>query len=311
VNFLATSIRPKKESPMKSISPLAFAILTLSSSCLQAATYKLETRYPVGGSGGWDYITVDSAARRLYVSHGTQVNVLDADSGKPIGVIENTLGVHGIAIASDGQHGFTSNGKEDTVSMFDTKTLALIKKIEVGKGPDSIYFEPVSQRVFTSNHGSHDMTAIDASNGKVVGTIEAKGDGEGIVSTSDGLLFVNQEDTSEVVEIDAKTLKVKHRYTIDGGKTPTGLAFDRNHNRLFIACRSKVLVVMNAQDGKTVGTVPIGAGTDAAGFDAEAGLIFVSNGEQSHRSHNRTTPIEMRRTESMSPCVLRYGGPVS
>lgn len=264
---------------MKFVTVLVFAILSLSSSCLQAATYKVETRYSVGGIGGWDYITVDNASRRLYISHGMQVNVLDVDNGKPIGVIENTPGVHGIAIASDGKRGFTSNGKEDTVSVFDTRTLALIEKIKVGKGPDSIYFEPVSRRVFTSNHGSHDMKAIDAATGKVVCTIEAEGDGEGIVSTSDGRLFVNQEDTSEVVEIDAKTLEVKHRFAVDRGKTPTGLAFDLKHNRLFIACRSKVLVVMNAQDGKTVATLPIGTGADAAGFDAEAGLIFVSNGD--------------------------------
>src|SRR2546421_9977105 len=140
--------------------------------------YKVETRYPVPGNGGWDYIYIDSAARRLYLSHGTEVNVVDADNGKLIGTIPDTPGVHGAAIASEFKHGFTSNGRENKVSMFDTTTLALIRKIDVGKGPDGIYFEPKTKRVFTNNHGSHDITAIDAATGDVAGTVQVKGDGE-------------------------------------------------------------------------------------------------------------------------------------
>jgi DNA-binding beta-propeller fold protein YncE len=140
--------------------------------------YKVVGRYPIGGVGGFDYIAIDNAARRLYVSHATQVEVLDADSGKLIGTIADTPGVHGAAIASAFKHGFTSNGRENKVSMFDPTTLALIKKIDVGKGPDGIYFDPKTKRVFTNNHGSHDITAIDAASGDVVGTVVAKGDGE-------------------------------------------------------------------------------------------------------------------------------------
>src|SRR5713226_2819849 len=142
------------------------------------AGYKLETRYPVPGNGGFDYLTIDSAARRLYLSHGTQVDVVDPDNGKLIGTIPDTPGVHGIAIASEFKHGFTSNGRENKVSMFDPSSLELIKKIDVGKGPDGIYYDPATKRVFTNNHGSHDISAIDAKTGEVVGTVKAEGDGE-------------------------------------------------------------------------------------------------------------------------------------
>ncbi|MGH9563449.1 MAG: YncE family protein [Terracidiphilus sp.] len=263
---------------MKTLLYFIVAILTLSAN-LNAATYKVETRYPIAGTSGWDYITIDSAARRLYVSHATQVEVLDADTGKAIGVIADTPGVHGIVIATNVDHGFTTNGKENKVSMFDAKTLALIKKIDVGQKPDGIHFDKATGRVFTNNHGSHDISVIDSDAGVVVGTVAVNGDGEGIVSSSDGLVFVNLEDKSEVVAFDAKTLEVKHRFPIDGGKAPTGLAMDRKNNRLFIACHNQVLVVMDATNGKTIATLPIGKGPDAAGFDREDGLIFVSNGD--------------------------------
>ena len=170
---------------------------------LQAETgYKTLTRYPISGTEGWDYITLDAAARRLYVSHGTQVDVLDADSGKAAGVIPDTPGVHGIAIATGMNRGFTSNGKENKVSIFDTKTLRLIEKIDVGKGPDGIFFDPGSKRVFTNNHGSDDITAIDAASGKVAGTVKVGGAGEQTVAGRNGLLYVNLEDTAEVVAFD-------------------------------------------------------------------------------------------------------------
>src|SRR5690242_17025849 len=146
---------------------------------VQGATgYKVVGRYPVPGTGGWDYVTMDDAARRIYISHATQVEVMDADNGKLIGTIADTPGVHGIAIASAFKHGFTSNGRENKVSMFDPATLQLIKKIDVGKGPDGIYYDPGSKRVFTNNHGTHDISALDAATGEVVGTVKAEGDGE-------------------------------------------------------------------------------------------------------------------------------------
>jgi YVTN family beta-propeller protein len=284
---------------MRSAFHLLVMVLTVST-CLQAATYKVETRYPIGGTEGWDYITFDGAAHRLYVSHGTRVNVLDADTGKAVGVIEDTPGVHGIAIASNVDHGFTTNGKENKVSMFDTKTLALIKKIDVGQKPDGIHFDKATGRVFTNNHGSHDITVIASDSGTVVGTVAVKGDGEGVVSSSDGLVFVNLEDTSEVVAFDAKTLEVKHRFAIDGGKAPTGLAMDRKNNRLFIACHNEVLVVMDATNGKTVATVPIGKGPDAAGFDANEGVVFVSNGDGTLNVIRQKSPDQYEALETVT-----------
>lgn len=242
--------------------------------------YKVVTRYPVPGNGGFDYLMIDSAARRLYVSHGTQVDVLNPDNGKLIGTIPDTPGVHGIAIAPDFKHGFTSNGRENKVSMFDPATLELIKKIDVGKGPDGIYYEPASKRVFTNNHGSHDITAIDAKTGEVIGTVKAEGDGEQAVIGSDGLIYVNSENTSEVVVFDPKSLEVKKRFPISVAKTPTGLAYDAKTKRLFIGCRAEPkMVVMDAVTGKIINSFPIGRGVDYAGFDPQANLIFFSCGD--------------------------------
>ena len=239
--------------------------------------YKVVGHYPIGGVGGFDYIAIDSSARRLYVSHSTQVEVLDADSGKLIGTIPDTPGVHGAAIASTFKHGFTSNGRENKVSMFDSTTLALIKKIDVGKGPDGIYYDPKTKRVFTNNHGSHDITAIDAATGAVVGTVPAKGDGESAIIGKDGLIYVNIEDTAEVVAFDPKSLEVKQRFPIAVAKVPTGLAYDAKTNRLFIGCRNQPkMVVMDAKTGKVINSYPIGAGVDYAGFDPDAHLVFFS-----------------------------------
>src|SRR6267143_2262190 len=242
--------------------------------------YKVLGRYPIGGTGGFDYVTLDSSARRLYVSHGTQVEVLDADSGKVVGTIPDTPGVHGAAIASAFKHGFTSNGRENKVSMFDATSLALIKKIDVGKGPDGIYYDPGSKRVFTNNHGSHDITAIDAATGAVVGTVKVEGDGEQAIIGADGLIYVNSENTAEVVVFDPKSLDVKKRFPIGVAKVPTGLAYDAKTKRLFIGCRNEAkMVVMDAATGKVIASFPIGAGVDFAGFDPGSGLIFFSCNE--------------------------------
>jgi len=247
---------------------------------IQSGTgYKVETRYPVPGDGGFDYLSVDSSARRLYLSHGTEVNVVDADNGKLLGTISDTPGVHGIAIAAEFKHGFTSNGRENKVSMFDTDTLKLINKIDVGKGPDGIYYDPGTKRVFTNNHGSHDISAIDAKTGQVVGTVKAEGDGEQAV-IGGGLVYVNSENTSEVVVFDPKSLEVKNRFPIGVAKTPTGLAYDATTKRLFIGTRNEPkMVVMDAASGKIINSWPIGRGVDYAGFDPQAKLIFFSCSE--------------------------------
>lgn len=248
---------------------------------LQAASpYRIAARYPVAGDGGFDYLTVDTAGRRIYVSHATQVNVIDADTGKPIGTIPDTPGVHGIAIAPEFSRGFTSNGRENTVSIFDLATLHLIGKIDVGKGPDGIYFDAATKRVFTNNHGSHDISAIDAVTGRVIGSVALKGDGEQAVIGSDGLVYVNVEDTNEVVVFDPRSLEVKKRFPIEAARTPTGLAYDSKTNRLFIGTRNDPkMVVMNAADGHVITSVPIGANVDYAAFDPQSKQIFMSCGD--------------------------------
>ena len=252
---------------------LSFAALLFQG----GSNYKVVDRYPVPGVGGFDYVMLDGATRRLYVSHGTQVEVVDADNGKLVGTITDTPGVHGVAIASAFKHGFTSNGRENKVSMFDPATLQLIKKIDVGKGPDGIYYDERTKRVFTNNHGSHDVTAIDAATGDVVGTVKVEGDGEQAVIGKDGLIYLNSEEAGEVVVFDPKSLEVKKRFPIGVAKTPTGLAYDAKTNRLFIGCRNEPkMVVMDAASGKVINSFPIGRGVDYAGFDPGAGLIFLS-----------------------------------
>jgi DNA-binding beta-propeller fold protein YncE len=264
---------------MKHLGTLVVASLAIAS--LQAATgYRVEARYSVPGNGGFDYVTLDSAARRLYLSHGTEVNVIDPDTGKLIGTIADTPGVHGIAIAPEFKHGFTSNGREHKVSMFDPATLALIKKIDVGQGPDGIYYDQATTRVFTNNHGSHDITAIDARSGDVVGTVKIDGDGEQAIIGADGLVYVNSENTSEVVVFDPKSLSVKKRFPIGVARTPTGLAYDAKTNRLFIGCREEPkMVVMDAASGTVVASFKIGSGVDYAAFDPETQQIFFSCGD--------------------------------
>jgi DNA-binding beta-propeller fold protein YncE len=255
---------------------LSFIVLSL-----QGGTgYKVQARYSVPGDGGFDYLMIDSASRHLYLSHGTQVDVVDADTGKSVGTIPDTPGVHGIAIAAEFKHGFTSNGRENKVSMFDPSTLKLINKIDVGQGPDGIYYDPATKRVFTNNHGSHDISAIDAKTGAVAGTVKVDGDGEQAVIGAGGMIYVNSENTSEVVVFDPKSLQVTKRFPIGVAKTPTGLAYDAKSNRLFIGCRNEPkMVVMDAATGKVIGGFPIGRGVDYAGFDPQAKLIFLSCGD--------------------------------
>jgi len=206
-----------------------------------------------------------------------KIEVLDADTGKSLGQIADTPGVHGIALAPEFKRGFTSNGREDKVSIFDPSTLQLISKVDVGKGPDGIYYEAASKRIFTNNHGSHDITAIDAKSGAVVGTVKAGGDGEQAIIGSDGMIYVNSEDTNEVVVFDPKSLEVKKRFPINVAKTPTGLAYDAKTNRLFIGARNEPkMIVMDAATGKVITSATIGAGVDYAAFDPDAKLIFFS-----------------------------------
>ena len=240
--------------------------------------YHVVTTYKVGGEGGWDYLTADAGARRLYISRGTHVIVLDLDSGKNIGDIPDTPGVHGIALAPELGRGFTSNGREGTVSIFDIKTLALISKVKVGENPDAILFDPATKRVFTFNGRSQDSSAIDAASGKVLGTIKLDGKPEFAASAAKGEVFVNIEDKSELVAIDPSKLQVKATWPLAPCTEPSGLAIDRKHRRLFVGCDNKMMAVVDADNGKVLATPAIGEGVDATAFDDETGLAFASCG---------------------------------
>jgi len=236
--------------------------------------------YKLGGEGGWDYLKFDPDSGRLFISRATHVIVIDADSGKPVGDIPDTPGVHGIALAPDLGRGFTSNGRDGTVSIFDLKTLKPISKVKaVGENPDSILFDPATKRVFTFNGRSGDSTAIDASTGDIAGKIVLGGKPEFAVTTGAGEIFVNLEDKSELLQLDPKELKVKSRWPLAPCEEPSGLAMDVKNRRLFVGCDNKVMAVVNADSGKVIMTLPIGQGVDANGFDPETGFVFASCGE--------------------------------
>jgi YVTN family beta-propeller protein len=249
-----------------------------SQSAKPAAGYHLLKRIEVGGEGGWDYLTVDSAARRLYVSHATRVVVIDLDKGTVVGEIPNTNGVHGIAVVPELGRGFTSNGRDNNVTVFDLKTLKAITQVKTGTNPDAIIYDPASRRVFAFNGRSNDATAIDAASGNVAGTIALGGKPEFAVADGQGTVYVNIEDKSEIAAIDSNKLAVKAHWPLAPGEEPSGLAMDRKTRRLFAVCSNKKMIVMNADNGHIVADLPIGEGTDAAAFDPETKLAFSSNG---------------------------------
>jgi YVTN family beta-propeller protein len=250
--------------------------------------YEVTKKIEIPGQGGWDYLIVDDAARRLYVSHGTQVEVLDVDSGAIVGKISNTLGVHGIAIAPEQGRGFVSNGQSSTV--FDLKTLKPISEVRVGKKPDAIIYDPATSRVFAFNGGDSSASVIDAAEAKVVSKIDLGGGPEFAVADGNGFVFNNLEDESQVVKIDSRKLTVEKRWPTAPCQSPSSLAMDRVNRRLFIGCRSRVMAVMNADTGEVITTLPIGDHVDATAFDPETRLIFNSNGEGTISVIRQETP---------------------
>jgi DNA-binding beta-propeller fold protein YncE len=244
-----------------------------------AGDYRVTQTLAIGGDDGWDYVGVDSAARHVFVSHGTHVVVLDADNGKVVGDIPDTQGVHGIAIASDAGRGFTSNGRANTVTVFDLKTFKTEGTVKAGTNPDAIVYDPASKRVFTMNGRSQDTTAINIADNTVAGTLALGGKPEFAVADGKGNIYVNIEDKSELVHFDSKTLKVLNRWPMAPCQEPSGLAADWKSRRLFAGCDNKLMAVINADDGKVVATVPIGDGVDANAFDPETNLAFASTGD--------------------------------
>lgn len=241
--------------------------------------YRVSRRITLGGAGGWDYLTFDSEAHRLYVARATRVMVIDVDSGKVVGEIPNTNGVHGVALVHKLGRGITSNGKDDSATLFDLKTLAPIATVKTGNKPDAILFDSVSGLVLTFNGKSNDTTLIDPEQAVAVGTIALPGRPETGASDGKGKVFVNLEDKNQIAVIDVASRKVLTTWPLSGCEEPTGLALDKANRRLFSSCHNGTLVVVDADSGRIVQKLAIGNGVDAAAYDKKAGLIFTSNGE--------------------------------
>jgi DNA-binding beta-propeller fold protein YncE len=264
----------------KSSTLVAFLLtLAVAGASSDDGGYSVTRKIPIPGHGSFDYLTVDAAARRLYVSHGTQVEVIDIDSLNVVGNIPKTPGVHGVAIAAELGRGFVSNGEAATVTIFDLKTLKLIAEVPTGRKPDAIIYDPGTSRVFAFNGDSKSTTAIDAATGKIAGTLNLGGGPEFAAADGKGFVYNNLEDESQVLKINSRDLTVEQRWPTTPCASPSSMAMDRANRRLFVGCRSKVMAVLDADTGKVVSTLPIGDHVDATAFDPEIKLIFNSNGE--------------------------------
>ena len=263
---------------MRNFSIFVFVLLA-SAPGFAAPKYTLHKTVSAPGEGGWDYLIVDESDRRVYISHSQQVEVMDADTFELVGKIADTKGVHGIALATDLGHGYTSNGRANTVTIFDLKTLKPLGELKTGKNPDSIIYDPSSKRVFAFNGGDKTATVIDAAQQKVIGTIELEGKPESPAVDGAGNLFVTIEDKSKLAKIDTHKLKVLENWPLAPGETAVGLAIDTKNKRLFVGCRNKLLVVVNAENGKVLAKQPIGERVDATAFDPATGDIFCSCGD--------------------------------
>jgi len=282
---------------------LCLSVASMTSLAFAAGDYQLLKKVPVPGTGGWDYLTVDEAARRVYISHSTQVDVLDADSFALVGTIPNTPGVHGIAVASEFGRGYISAGKADAVVPFDLKTLKPMPEIKVGKKPDAIIYEPFTKRVYVMNGDSESITVLNAADGSVVGTIPLGGGPEFAVSDGKGSLYVNLEEQNETLHIDVSALKVKDRWPLAPCGTPTSLSLDKENRRLFVGCRSHHFAVLDADSGKVVFTAPIGDRVDAGAWDPTTKLVYLSTGDGKvfifHQdSPNKYSPVEEISTKT-------------
>jgi YVTN family beta-propeller protein len=249
--------------------------------CAAAATAEVARRWTLGGAGGWDYLMLDPATHRLFISRATRVDVVDTRSGQIVGAVADTQGVHGIALAPDLHRGFTSNGRADSITVFDLESLKSIREVKLSAhNPDAILYEPSGKHVFTFNGKSKDVTVLDASTLAVVATLPVPDKPEFAVDDHAGEIFVNIEsEPGQMVVIDSRTLAVKATWPLPGCNSPSGLAMDRAHRRLFSVCDDKVMAVTNADNGASVARVPIGEGPDAAAFDEKRGLVLSSNGE--------------------------------
>ena len=295
----------------KSISLASGAAILLGLTLAAAAVasgdsgYRIVGKWPAGGTGKWDYLTVDSPHHHLFVSRATHVQAFDLDSGKLVGDIENTPGVHGIALAQDMNRGFTSNGKADSVTVFNLQTLATITVLKIsGMDPDAIIYDAPSKRVYTFNGHSNNATVIDANSAREVATIALPGRPEFAVSDGMGRIFVNLEDKGQIAVINVDNGSVQATWSLAPCVEPTGIAMDMTRHRLFSVCHNERLIVTDSDTGKRVAELPIGKHVDAAAFDAAKSLVFSSNGDSANVSViSATTADEYSTRGSLTTSV--------
>lgn len=235
--------------------------------------------YRIGGDGGWDYLLADPGTSNLYVSHGTQVNILNKKTGDSVGVISNTAGVHGIALVPVLNKGYTSDGKAGECTVFNTSTHTVIGKVKVGENPDAIIYDDFSKKVIVFNGRSLDASVIDPKTDKVIATVALGGKPEAGVSDGKGNIYVNIETKNQVVRFDASSFKVTGTFNLEGGEEPTGLAIDRASSRLFVGCSNKTMLILDAGTGKKIAALPIGEESDGIAFDSLSKLAYSSNGD--------------------------------
>jgi YVTN family beta-propeller protein len=259
---------------------VVFAFASAISPAERQHGYKLQKDIPIGGEGGWDYLSIDAAARRLYVAHASKIMVVDLDSNKVVGQIDDTRGVHGIAIAPELSLGFSSNGAEARVSVIDLKTFKTIAKVGTGENPDAILYDPARSEVYAFNGRGKSVTVIDAKTNKSTATVPLSGKPEfAALDGKSGRVFCNIEDKNEVAVIDTKKHTVITTWPLAPGEEPTGMAFDATHHRLFIGCHNKLMAMLDSDSGKVILTMPIGAGVDACAFDEVTQFAFASCGD--------------------------------
>jgi YVTN family beta-propeller protein len=285
---------------MRSILLTLGCLFVLLNAAAAEQSYQLVTEIPIGGEGGWDILSVDSASHRLYLSHATKVMVVDLEKNAVVGEVADTPGVHAFVAVPELKRGFSSNGKENKLSVVDLATLKTIAKVDTGEGPDAIVYEPKRGEVYIFNHRGNSVTVIEAKSAKVVSTIEVGGSPEfGVADSEAGRVYCNLEDKSEVVAIDAAKHEVVARWALAPGQEPTGIALDPAHHRLFAACNNKMMVMLNTETGKVVATVPIGSGTDGCAFDEKTQLAFVSCGEGVTTIAKEVTPEKLEVVQTL------------
>lgn len=265
-----------------------------------ASGYHLIKKVKLGGTGGWDYLTVDQATHRVFISRGTKVIVVDPTTEKVLGEIPDTQGVHGIALAAEFNRGYTTNGRTSNSTIFDMTTLKKLGEAKTDKDPDAVIYDPFSKRVFTFNGDASSSTAIDAATGNVAGTVALGGGPEFAASDGKGKIFVNLEDKSQLVKFDARTLKVENTWPLAPCESPSGLAIDAEHEVLVVGCHNKLMTFVDGNSGKVVGTVPIGQGVDANRFDPGTGYAFASCGDGTLTIAHEDSPSKFSLVEMIN-----------